>query len=58
MAVQSHARPLRVLYLHGFEETADSPKPQALIKDPRFDVLIPPLKVILPCVLYSTRGHE
>jgi len=45
MVVHSGARPLRVLYLHGFEETAESPKPQALIKDPRFDVFIPPLKV-------------
>ena len=43
--MQRAARPLRVLYLHGFEETAASPKPQALIKDPRFDVLVPPLKV-------------
>ena len=36
---------LRVLYLHGFEENADSPKPQALIKDHRFDVHLPKLKV-------------
>jgi hypothetical protein len=36
---------LRVLYLHGFEETASSPKPMALLNDSRFEVFVPPLDI-------------
>ena len=35
----------RVLYLHGFEENEDSPKPQALITDSKLETTVPPLNI-------------
>ena len=36
-----------VLYLHGFEEDASSPKPQALITDTKLETTVPSLGVYL-----------
>ena len=38
---------VRVLYLHGFEEQASSPKPAALAADPRIELHVPQLNIWL-----------
>jgi hypothetical protein len=48
-----HRRPLRVLYLHGFEEHPQSPKPQALLTRPDL------LQVSVPLLgVYLTHRHS
>lgn len=36
---------VRVLYLHGLEETASSPKPACLVNDGEFDTSVPELDI-------------
>ena len=50
-----------ILYLHGFEEDASSPKPQALITDAKLATIVPALGVYLTKVrssrVRSSRSH-
>mmetsp|Transcript_7110 Transcript_7110/g.8217 ORF Transcript_7110/g.8217 Transcript_7110/m.8217 type:complete len:154 (+) Transcript_7110:210-671(+) len=43
---------MRVLYLHGLEETADSPKPRALLDSQGLEVLTPALEI------FFTKRHS